>query len=70
MNDSENINSLKKSRNLWILVAVVAAFGAVMRWLGVYGAGPGSIDWVTIGLYVVATLIAISKHIKLSNLSQ
>ena len=70
MNDAEEINKLKKSRNLWVLVAVVAAFGAVMRWLGVYGAGPGSIDWVTIGLYVVAMIIAISKHLKLISLNQ
>ena len=70
MNNSETINQLKTSRNLWIIVAVVAAFGAVLRWFGVYGEGPGSISWVTIGLYIVAMLFAISKHIKLINLNQ
>jgi hypothetical protein len=69
MNNSENINKLKKSRNVWLLVAVVAAFGAAMRWFGVYGAGPGTIDWLTIVMYIVAIFVAISKHIKLSNLS-
>ncbi len=70
MNNVEDIKKLKKSRNIWLLVAAVAAFGAVMRWLGVYGAGPGTIDWLTIAMYIVAMLIAFSKHIKLINLSE
>jgi hypothetical protein len=69
MNDLENINKLKKSRNIWLIVAVVAAFGAAMRWFGVYGAGPGTISWLTIVMSIVAILVVIIKHIKLSNLN-
>ena len=68
MNDLDDINQLKKSRNLWLLVAVVAAFGAAMRWFGLYGAGPGTVDWLTITMYLVAILVVVSKHIKLSKL--
>ena len=70
MNNLESINKLKKSRNIWLLVAAVAAFGAIMRWLGVYGAGPGTVSWVMIIMYIVAMLIAFNKHIKLSSLKQ
>ena len=69
MNDLEDINKLKKSRNIWLIVAAVAAFGAAMRWFGVYGAGPGTISWLTIFMFIVAIFVVISKHIKLSNLS-
>ncbi len=69
MNNIENINKLKKSRNIWILVAVVAALGAAMRWFGVYGEGPGTINWLTIIMAIVAIVIVISRYIKLSNLS-
>ena len=69
MNNLENINKLKKSRNVWLLVAVVAAFGAAMRWFGVYGAGPGTINWLTIVMSIVAMFVVINKHIKLSSLS-
>jgi len=68
MNNLENINKLKKSRNVWLLVAVVAAFGAAMRWFGVYGAGPGTINWLTIVMSIVAMFVVINKHIKLSSL--
>ena len=70
MSSDDEINNLKKSRNIWLLVAVVAACGSLMRWFGVYGDGPGSISWVTIILYVVAMVIAFSRHIKLTNLRQ
>jgi|TARA_B110000240_G_scaffold189710_1_gene230025 hypothetical protein len=69
MNDLENINKLKKSRNIWLIVAVVAGFGAALRWFGVYGAGPGTISWLTIVMSIVAIFVVISKHIKLSNLN-
>ena len=69
MNNLVNINKLNKSRNVWLLVAVVAAFGAAMRWFGVYGAGPGTINWLTIVMSIVAIFVVINKHIKLSNLS-
>ncbi|MFK7794171.1 MAG: hypothetical protein AB8B89_02370 [Gammaproteobacteria bacterium] len=69
MNNIENISKLKKSRNVWVLVAIVATLGAIMRWLGVYGAGPGTINWLTIIMAIVAIVIAISRHIKLSSLS-
>ncbi len=68
MNDLENINKLKKSRNIWLIVAVVAAFGAAMRWFGVYGAGSGTINWLTIVMFIVAIFVVINKHIKLSKL--
>lgn len=71
MNNSvDEINKLKKSRNIWLLVAAVAAFGTLMRWFGVYGEGPGSISWLTIIMYIVAMVIAFIKHINLTNLSQ
>jgi|GEM_PF-6605609 len=69
MSDFESINKLKKSRNVWLIVALVAALGAVMRWFGVYGAGPGSINWLTIAMFIVAICIVINRHIKLSKLS-
>ena len=69
MNNFENINKLKKSRNVWLIVAVVAALGAVMRWFGVYGEGPGTINWLTIVMFIAAIFIVISKHIKLSKFS-
>ena len=70
MNNSENINKLKKSRSVWLIVAVVAALGAVMRWFGVYGEGPGTISWLTVIMFIAAVAIVISKQIKLSKLSQ
>lgn len=69
MSDMEEINKAKKSRNVWLIVAMVAAFGAVMRWLGVYGPGAGSIDWITITMFIVAILVVVSKHIQISKLS-
>ena len=70
VNNLEEINKLKKSRNIWLIVAAVAAFGTLMRWFGVYGAGPGSISWLTIGMYIVAMVIAFKQHIKLSNITE
>ena len=67
MSDLDTIKQLRKSRNLWLLVAVVAASGAAMRWFGVYGPGPGTIDWITITMYVAAILVVVRKHIQLSN---
>ena len=69
MNTLENIDKLKKSRNVWLIVAVVAALGAVMRWFGVYGGGPGTLNWLTIVMSIVAIFIVIIKHIKLTELS-
>jgi hypothetical protein len=40
-----------------------------MRCFGVYGAGPGTINWLTIVMSIVAMFVVINKHIKLSSLS-
>ncbi|MDW3095505.1 MAG: hypothetical protein R8G33_07530 [Gammaproteobacteria bacterium] len=70
MNNSENINKLKKSRSVWLIVAVVAALGALMRWFGVYGEGPGTINWLTVIMFIIAIVIVINRHIKLRILIQ
>lgn len=69
MNDLEESNELKKSRNVWLIVAIVALLGAILRWLGVYGEGPGTINWLTIIMFIVAMLIAIIKHIKIDKIT-
>ena len=65
MNDSVDIAKAKKNRNIGIVVAIFAAFGAAARYTGFYGAGAGTIDWFTIVITVVALAYTISNHLKI-----
>ncbi|MFT5608906.1 MAG: hypothetical protein ACI9PZ_002725 [Parvicella sp.] len=69
MNDSESPSRLKRNRNITIAVAVIAGGGAMMRWLGVYGAGPGTVDSFSIILAGAAIVSAINIHRKLTKLN-
>lgn len=65
MVDSEDTGKMRRTRNLAVVVVVLAGFSGVMRWLGFFGSVAGSIDWFSVAVMIIAIGSAINSHLKL-----
>jgi len=63
----QNLDKLKNSRNITLLIAVLISISALMRWLGVFGDPDSPLSpWLSTACAAIMLVASAHKHQKLT----